>query len=307
MPILVGLASPGCSETALQKVSLEEVMSIGGLDDETLFQWIGVASDAEGFLYVLDALDYSLKKFDARGTLLKKAGRKGQGPGEFMAPRLLASSPSFLYAVDQNVLGIFVFDRELNYKKLIPCPSPIMHLKAMADDKVAVSVMGFQNPGKILVLGGDGTILLELAYMDKNPGLLMDTISFVPDGQGHFYLAFLFQDRIEKWTADGRRLWSKKLFGGKKVEMKSISSFNLPGETCFKDIALDGRGHVFVLGGKLSKNPSRDVFVLSQDGEPLTVFTLPDASHCLYVDSNNFLYTRADDGISLKKYRIVYD
>ncbi len=305
--LFLGIILLGQARYEVKKVAIEEALSIGGLDDEALFQWTGVASDAEGFIYVLDTMDYSLKKFDPQGKLIKKTGRKGQGPGEFTAPRLLDASLNFLYATDQNVAGVFVFDRELNYKRKIPCPTLITYLKAVSDDAVAVLTMGVQEPGKILVLNAEGRILSELAFADKASGFLMDSVSFIPDGRGQLYLAYLFQDRVEKWNLDGRRLWSKKLLGVKKVEKKKVSSVTLPVDTCFKDIALDGRGHVFVLGGRLSKSPSRDVYILSPEGERLTTFTLPDTSHCLYIDRNNFLYSRANDGITLKKYRIVYD
>lgn len=307
LAISLGAAPPGFGEGAVSRIILKETLSIGALDDEALFQWTGVAADPDGFIYVLDAMDYSLKKFDPRGALIKKTGRRGQGPGEFMVPRLLDASPNFLFATDQNVAGVYVFDRELNFKKKIPCPTLIAHLKALGDDKVAVAAMSFQEPGRILVLNGEGKVLSEIAYLDNNPGVLMDSISFIPDAEGRFYLAFLFQDRIEKWSPDGKRLWSRSLLGGKKAATRTISSFTLPGETCFKDIALDGRGHVFVLGGHLSKAPSRTVFVLNTEGDLLTTFTLPDTSHCLYLDRDGFLYARANDGITLKKYRVLYD
>jgi len=307
LAVSLGAARPGLGEDAVSRITLKEVLSIGALDDETLFQWTGVAADPDGFIYVLDAMDYSLKKFDPRGALVKKTGRRGQGPGEFMVPRLLDASPNFLFATDQNVAGVYVFDRELNFIKKIPCPALIAHLKALGDDLVAVAAMSFQEPGRILVLNGEGKVLSEIAYADKNAGVLMDSISFVPDAEGRFYLAYLFQDRIEKWSPDGKRLWSRNLLGGKKAETKKISSFTMPGETCFKDIALDGRGHVLILGGRLAKAPGRTVFVLNTEGELLTTFTLPDTSHCLYFDRGRSLYVRANDGITLKKYRILYE
>jgi hypothetical protein len=307
LAISLGAARPGLGKDAVSRITLKEVLSIGALDDEALFQWTGVAADPDGFIYVLDAMDYSLKKFDPRGALVKKTGRRGQGPGEFMVPRLLDASPNFLFATDQNVAGVYVFDRELNFIKKIPCPALIAHLKALGDDLVAVASMSFQEAGRILVLNGEGKVLSEIAYADKNAGVLMDSISFVPDAEGRFYLAYLFQDRIEKWSPDGKRLWSRNLLGGKKAEMKKISSFTVPGETCFKDIALDGGGHVFVLGGRLAKAPGRTVFVLNTEGELLTTFTLPDTSHCLYFDRGRSLYVRANDGITLKKYRILYE
>jgi len=309
MLLCVSLARPfaGGGADAALKISLEEVLSVGALNDEALFQWTGVAADEEGFIYVLDAMDYSLKKFDRRGTLVKRGGGRGQGPGEFMIPRLLDASPNFLFATDQNVAGILMYDRELNFKKKIPCPSLVAHMKALGDRRVAVAAMSFQEPGKIFVLDDGGTVLSEIAYLDDQPGVLMDSVSFVPDAGGNFFLAFLFQDRIEQWTDRGQRVWSTRLLGGRRSEMKKISSLSLPAETVYKDIALDARGHLFVLGGRLAKAPGRTVFVLSLDGTLLTTFTLPDTSHCLYIDRANSLYVRANDGITLKKYRIRYE
>jgi hypothetical protein len=289
------------------KISIQEILSIGALDDEAIFQWTGVAADADGFIYVLDGLDYSLKKFDARGKLVKKAGRKGQGPGEFLAPRLLACSQDFLYATDQTVLGISVFDKELQFKKRIPFSEPVTDLFVLSDTTMAIAVMRIQGPGKIVVADGSGRVQTELAYQEKYAGPMMDSVSAALDGQGHFYLAYVFQDRIESWDRGGKRLWSKNLLGIKKVEMKKIADYLLPTEVCYKDVSLDDRGRLFVLAGKHAKNPSRDVYVLSPSGEWLSTLTLPDTTHCIYIDRQNFLYARANQGITLKKYRLIYE
>jgi len=289
------------------KISIQEILSIGALDDEAIFQWTGVAADGDGFIYVLDGLDYSLKKFDARGKLVKKAGRKGQGPGEFLAPRLLACSQDFLYATDQTVLGISVFDKELQFKKRIPFSEPVTDLFVLSETTMAIAVMGIQGPGKIVVADGSGRVLTELAYQEKYTGPMMDSVSVALDGQGHFYLAYVFQDRIESWDRSGKRLWSKNLLGIKKVEMKKIADYLLPTEVCYKDVSLDDRGRLFVLAGKHAKNPSRDVYVLSPSGEWLSTLTLPDTTHCIYIDRQNFLYARANQGITLKKYRLNYE
>jgi hypothetical protein len=299
---------PGADFT---KVTLEEVLSIGTLDDDTLFQWTGMAVDAQGSIYVLDAMDYSLKKFDARGRLIKKTGRKGEGPGEFRMPRLLDCSPTHVYTTDQGVLDISVFDHDLKFQKRIRCPLPVMHLKALAEGKIAVLTPGLQEPAKIRVLDGAGKVLSGITYMNKESGLLMDSLSFAVGPGGHFFLAFLFQDKIERWSADGRLLWTRTILGSKKTGTMEFASkamsFVLPTETCLKDIALDSRGRVYVLGGKLSPHPGRDVHVLNGDGRKLAMFVLPDTSHCLYIDSGDFLYVRANDGITLKKYRMRYE
>ena len=92
------------------RVSLDEILSIGTLDDDRLFMWVGISVDENGFIYVSDGMDYSIKKFDTSGNLIKKTGRKGQGPGEFLSPRSLDLSDRSLYILDQNIPGINVFD-----------------------------------------------------------------------------------------------------------------------------------------------------------------------------------------------------
>ena len=302
------LAVLGPARAGTGKVSLQEVLAIGGLRDAALLQWTGVTTDAAGNIFVLDALDFSLKKFGPDGRLLKKAGRKGQGPGEFMAPRLLAGSGSRLYATDQNVFGIYEYDSDLRFLRTIPCPALVLALRALPDGKLAAAVVGMPSPAKLLVMDGQGRLLSEFPLSDsRDAGLLMDSAGFDLDAQGQFYIAYLFRDRVEKRTRDGRPVWGKSFLGRKTAATTSVQNLLLPKETCFKDVAVDAFGHVFVLGGKLSKNPSRDVYILNADGVLLTTLTLPEPSHCLYIDGRNFLYARADEGLTLKKYRILYD
>jgi len=311
--ILAALAALGPviaadSVPAIRKVTLEEVLSIGGTQDASLFQWTGVATDAAGNIYVLDALDFSLKKFGPDGRFLKKTGRKGQGPGEFMAPRLLACSGSRIYATDQNVFGIFEFDADLGFIRRIPCPALVLSLRALGDGTLAAAVLGMPDPARLLVMDGQGKVLSEFPLADpRDKGLLLDSAGFALDRQGQFYIAYLFRDRVEKRTASGALLWGRSYLGQKVPATTDVQTIALPRDTCFKDVALDAFGHVFVLGGKLARNPSRDVYVLGADGAILATFALPEPSHCLHIDARNYLYARANEGLTLKKYRILYD
>jgi len=289
-----------------RKISLEEVLSVGSLDDDSLFQWVGVFVDSDGNIYVTDAMDYSLKKFDSNGNLLKKTGRKGQGPGEFMAPRLLDSSDNFLYVTDQHKLGVQVFDRELNFKRHIPIKKPIADLKILSDSQIAVATMFMETTASILIYNASGELTGEFRYSEKKSPLMMDMVSFDFDKDGNLYLAYTFQDRVEKFDRKGKKLWSKRLLGIKKIEKKKISFHEVPTQVVYKDVALDISGNLYMLGGHFSKNRSRDVYVLSPGGDFLTTFTLPETSHCIHIDGQNCLYSRANEGITLKKYRICF-
>ena len=289
----------------LEKIVLEEVLTIGNYDDDSLFQWVGVVSDSEGNIYVTDAMDYSLKKFGADGSLLAKTGRRGQGPGEFAAPRLLDSSEQFLFVTEQYQPVIKVFDKKLHYRFHIPLEGPAGDMKALGDDLVAVAVLSAKSESHLEFYDREGKIVKKVAFSEKPSPLLLDMVSFEVDDQGNLYLAYNFADRIVKIDDSGKRVWSKNLLGIKQVKSEKISSHVVPTEIVYKDVALDQSGNIYVLGGKFSANRSRDVYVLSPDGEFLSTLTLPDSSHCIYIDRENYLYSRANEGITLKKYRMV--
>jgi len=290
----------------LKKISLEEVLSIGRLDDDALFQWTGVVTDSQGNIYVTDSMDYSIKKFDSRGKFVKKEGRKGQGPGEFMAPRFLDCNEKFLYASDQYVPGVQVFDKELNFKRRISIKKPISDLKILSDFRIAVASLFKDKIASIFIYTAEGELIKKFRYSEEKMPLMMELVSFDFDEDGNLYVAYTFQDRIEKFNKDEKKLWSNKLLKVKIVKRKKISSYVVPTEVVYKDVALDSSGNLFILGGHLSKNRSRDVYVISPEGKHLTTFTLSDSSHCIYIDKENFLYSRANEGVTLKKFKMHY-
>jgi hypothetical protein len=311
----IGLSSSGTialthhsstAENINPKATLEEVLSVGRLDDDSLFQWVGVAVDPSGQIYVTDAMDYALKKFGADGKLIQKAGRKGQGPGEFLAPRLLVRSDKHLFVTDQSIPGIQVFDHTLRFVRRIPIKIPIGDVCVLTDDRIAVVVLMIGQPGLIHVYNHKGQILRRIQYTGGKKSSMMDWVEIGFDDECNLYILYNFQDRIEKFGADGGKLWSRPLLDIKRIKTKKIGPWKVPDKIIFKDLVFDSENRLYILGGGHSKNPSRDVYVLSQEGGHLTTFTLPEPSHCIYIDSRDFLYSRANDGITLKKYRIEW-
>jgi len=300
------LSLPG-KET--NQIYLEEVLSIGDLyDNPVLYMWVDVKVD-ENFIYVTDTMDYSLKKFDSQGKLIKKIGRKGQGPGEFQAPRFMGLSEKFIYVSDERMNRIQVFDKELNFIKNILVRTNVSSLKVFSDDKFIITSTSIlrKSKGKIFTLNAEGKITDEFVFSDKDLPLLMGTVSLDFDSKGNLYIAYAFQNKVEKIDPKENKVWSKKLLKMKKEVGKiKVESFTVPTDVVYKDIALDSSDNIYILGGHLSKNISRDVYVLNPEGELLTTLTLPDTSHCIYIDKNDYLYSRANEGVTLKKYKIKY-
>lgn len=288
-------------------MELEEVLAVGGAEDSSLLQWTGVAADSDGSIYVLDALDCALKKFDESGRLVRRTGRKGQGPGEFQFPFLLALSGGRLYAADQRRLGIQVFDRDLLFLRTIAAGSFVSSLAAAGGGRVAYKP--FATPGEPAlwrILDEEGSVLAETVFMPKVDVFLGDSITLAFDGKGNVYTAYLFRDRLEKRGPRGKLLWRRSPRGGAALVAEEIQGLKVASSLFWMDVALDPQGRVYVLAGGKTRNPGRDVLVYDPDGTELASFVLPQPSHCLHIDARGFLYVRADEGVTLKKYRLRF-
>ena len=294
----------------IKSIQLKEVLSIGSSDDDLILFVTSVATDEKGFIYLTDSIDYSIKKFDDKGLLVKKSGRKGQGPGEFMFPVLIEYSQGMIYVADHSLPGIQVFDSDLKFKTRLSFNLPLLDLKASSNNGLY---------GLSLFLAGDPPITRIHADETKNPSssemspvesLFKKSGKFDIDDEGNIYFAANFEDKIEKYDKNLKRIWQKMLFGGKKARETSDARISIlksiPTEMIYKELALDRTGHLFILGGTGAEHRSRDVYVLDTDGNYLTTIVLPEPTHLLHMDQKNFLYSRAGEGTTLKKYALDY-
>jgi len=294
------LQSPG-------RVALEEVLSLGGADSADLLQWTGVAADRDGSIFVLHALDCARKKFDDKGRLVGRTGRKGQGPGEFQFPVLLALSGERLYAADQRRLGLQVFDRGLRFLRTIA--STELVTAVAADGRGGVAYKPFTGLGQAArwrICDETGAVSSETVYMDKIDVYLADSISLAFGPDGSVYTAYLYRDLIEKRDGRGRLAWSRMPRGGRESAAETIQGLKIAKSMFWMDAALDPQGRLYVLAGGKTEHPARDVLVYDPEGTLLTSFVLPQTSHMLHIDGRGCLYVRAEEGVTLKKYRVRF-
>jgi len=308
--LAVGLLLQGLALKASEKPGwrLEEVLSIGGLQSDLLSMWVGLAVDGEGYIYLTDNVQCSLLKLDPKGNLVKKSGHRGQKPGEFTAPRRVDVQDKIVYVVDAGLAAVQVFDQELNFVRRIPLSYAVQDIQALPDGSLAVPgmILSRSEAGKVLVLDQAGRRLRSVTFRpaEKNTLLSMSKFVFAPSGE--VFGALVWLDFIIKVNPQGKVEWQTSLLGIKQVKTKKTLFLSVPEAITYKDIALDPQGRPFVLGGHYSLHPQRDVYILSPgDGRRLATLTLPQASHCLYLDRQGFLYSRADNGMTLKKYKVI--
>jgi len=306
MILALALILPMARGSAPAKVILEQVLSIGGPDEDLLFLWTGVSVDRDDNVFLIDTLDYSVKKFDSRGRFLKKAGRKGQGPGEFEKALGVAVAEEAVYAWDLNARAIQVYDRNLVYRKSFPTPGFVDTVIPRSDGSLAVGLRASTGLMKIVILSAEGRILREIGFSGPDAPGLTDSISIAIGPAGGYYLGHLFRDLVERRNADGERIWGKAPWGVKSIASEDVKGLKVPTESCVLSVARDSQGRLFVLGGKKAENPGRAVLVFNADGSTAAGFALPEPSHSLYFDHRDFLYVAADGGVTMKKYRVIF-
>lgn len=290
----------------LLKIQLEEILSIGSLDEDVLFQWVGIGTDKEANIYVTDTMDHTVKKFNSQGKLIARAGGRGQGPGEFQAPRLLAHTGDLVYVTDQTFPGLHVFDSNLRYVKSIHLNFPVSDIQGLPEGRAAVLSFLIGSRSELCFIDDRGRIENHFVLGRDKKNALMDSADFVIDGAGNIYVVYSFLDRVRKLTRQGKELWSKSLFNLKSVKKKKIRQWEVPVEMIYMDCAVDGKGWLYILGGYRAAHRARDVYVVDPEGELRTTFTLPDTTHCIHIDKEGFLFARANEGMTLKKYRLKH-
>lgn len=97
----------------VQEVAFEEVMTIGVEegDPHYMFSHVSTAAlDRQGVIYVVDGREDVIKKYSAEGQYLQSVGEHGQGPGQLLAPFVLAFDPdNRLFVADFENLRISIF------------------------------------------------------------------------------------------------------------------------------------------------------------------------------------------------------
>lgn len=305
-------------------VFIEEVLAIGDADEDLMYQRPGLTTDNEGNIYITDLKNHLIRKFDKNGELLAETGLKGRRPQELQGPSLIKYRNGKLYVSEVYNPGILVFNTDLEYEKEIPVPFTVTDLNVISDEQIAVTALrGDYEEGRAIFCiynyDVDGNEVEKVVYARGRGFTMMNMVSFAVDRLGEFIVSYTWEDKIEKLEIkldeEGEEqveiLWSQSLLGKRKVRTKegkdSKPAFReYPVEAAYKAMALDNRGYILILGGHLSENVNRDVYVLRGNGQYLTTFTLPEPAHAIHVDRNNFLYTRSSKGTAFRKYALRY-
>ncbi len=262
------------------KISLEFIKNIGEVDseDENVIFYMpsDIAFDSQGNIYVLDSGNHRIQKFDSEGKYLSTIGNRGQGPAEFQYPISIDLGPEGSICVsDQGNERIQILNPDgKNHKTIRMIDERAGFTRLSSSGEMYMSsrgvMMGF-GPGsldedaplpKLLkVFTAEGELKSEYVEPHDFKELLTNrmgnAIHFDLDNENNIYVAFDYQNRIEKYSPHGKLLWRSDRELNYSMEPKNKGRFERSGgrvsieqpdmNRCSNGIAVDGKGRIWVV------------------------------------------------------------
>ncbi|MCX8159991.1 MAG: NHL repeat-containing protein [Candidatus Saccharicenans sp.] len=261
-------------------LTLEPVRQLGDIDstdpNTAFYLPAAVALDSAGNVYVLDTGNNRIQKFSRDGKYLATIGRFGQGPGEFNYPSWLdLDGAGNLYVTDPFNERVQVLKPDGTDLRTIKFSDGRMgNVFVRTDGKLVMgqATISFRFltpdeqksaglPRLVKVLDAEGRLLNEFGEMlDMKEELLTNTMNqfvLTVDEKDNIYLAFPYQNRIEKYSPDGKLLWRadrELAYSLEVIDKGSIDrreggvSIRSPRiNRSSEAIAVDGKGRVWVV------------------------------------------------------------
>jgi len=271
-------------------VLLELVGKIGELegreDKDILYDPVDAARLPNGDILILEARGCTVKRFDERRQLVSSFGGKGLGPGDLMSPYRLSLDirKGLIYIAEDGRVSWFT--REGRFVGSFKCraariggSSISQHYRAsgmslLSDAHVVLpaDVSLWEEAGAealLTVYDGEGTAVRSFGavsrFEDPQMTLNANIVFFATDNNDECHVAFAHQNRIDKYSRDGKLLFStdRRLPYEIKNEMKDEvftsgamkQVFSWPSVTSVaKGISLDRKGRIWVLTFLLQPN-----------------------------------------------------
>ncbi|MFC1529788.1 NHL repeat-containing protein [Gemmatimonadota bacterium] len=244
---------------AAPKIGLTFLEMFGDRDDDNyiFYEPKDIVADDAGNIYVLDSKNHRVQVFNKDLDYVRSFGRQGQGPGEFQRVDCIDLDDSGnVYVGDPGNGRIEVFDPEGLYLKSIRIPATNIIFRLMNNGNILL-----RNPnldgGRGLaaghvplfrVLDSDGNLIREIGqgrYFTQHPYTAGGNRSIMAtDGNDNAYMAFLFQNRIDRYSPEGNHVFSmdRPLPKDKNIN-KELDMYT----TINTGLDVDSRGRIWVV------------------------------------------------------------
>ncbi len=263
------------------KISLELVKTLGNInaEDENIAFYMptDIVFDAQGNWYILDTGNHRIQKFSPDGKYLDTIGSRGQGPGEMSYPvsldiypegNLLVSDPN-----NQRVQILLPDGKE--YKTIRMTQGTIGAARILTTGQLVMNASGGfvmigmgeedkdkELPKLIKIIDMEGNTQKEFGTQRDYKNMMLNRMGnqvlFAVDKDNNIFLVFPFQNRIEKYSQEGKLLWRSdrelnysmappKNKGKREVRGGNVRIEAPQMNRCANGIAVDDQGRIWVI------------------------------------------------------------
>ncbi len=200
---------------------LEFTRQIGDLnteDDNYAFHSIrDVNRDSEGNIYITDSGNFRVQKFSSEGKYLLSIGSQGEGPGEFTRPyNTDISSDRKLYISDVGKMHVFNLNGE--FERTFRLTNTTIRFKNFKNGNILMERgifyrgrMDLAAPYLARITDTNDSTIVEVGepadYGNVELNRYGNMYGFMIDSEDNFYFGFLFQNRIDKYSPEGKLLF----------------------------------------------------------------------------------------------------
>jgi len=322
------------------KVALEFVQKIGDLEtlDENyqLYLPYDITIDKDGNIYILDYGNRRIQKYDKNGKYLATIGRRGQGPGEFESPlSLQMDSEENLYVGDWRKSFVLVLTNDGKEIKRIKLRGKLSHFRLTQEGNIimptpAGKILQSKDIAKdirlISIYDMDGNFIREFGEFKDygNNDITSDGNIFELnlDKHDNIYVAFVAQNKIEKYSYEGNLIFraDRPLNYKVKIEMKTITyPPELGGATITtpsfsrvsKEICIDHKNRIWVNTYKKQKEEGDkpvDLFefeIFNNDGILLGKLPIPQNFDNMRIFQDRLYLFDYNEEMCVYEYKII--
>jgi hypothetical protein len=133
------------------RLHIEKPLEIGRKD--LMFASIAsVCEDPDANVYVLDRMEHKVLKFSSTGELIRTFGQKGQGPGDFQNPHLLAIAPKGQLVVADEMYNLTFLSSEGNFIERVHLDGRLA-VGFIGEDRYYAWIWGRENRSQVMIDG----------------------------------------------------------------------------------------------------------------------------------------------------------
>ena len=243
--------------------------------------------DTLGNIYVVDSNNHRIQIFSKEGIFLKRIGRRGDGPSEFLYPTDIFIKDRILYIADSGNRRVQILDTQGDFKKVIKLNFRPQYIFVNKNGIIYISkLVDVFDPNQeflVKIVSQEGEIISGFHNATKTKerviNELLNFFTMTMDSKENIIVAHRFlKNKVIKYNPTGKFLLEFKTFLKSEGPFVEFKGYNLIGFTQW--IACGKEDSIFLLSYRYEKNkkdfvPGNEIYQFSSSGKYKNTFVLP--------------------------------